>query len=86
MGGGKSVGSWGSGCSTGLGTAGLGTTGLGTTGLGTTGFLVVVGRLVGFLGRDLWVNTAPIRRNRANAEKSPTPAFIVLQKSRGSNL
>lgn len=66
MGGGKSVGSTGSGCAGGAGTR------------GTEGFLVVAGRLVGFFGRFLWVNTAPIRRNRANAEKSPAPAFMVL--------
>lgn len=67
IGGGKSVGSWGSGCA-------------GTAGLGTEGFLMVAGRLVGFLGflTVLWVNTAPIRRNRANAERSPAPAFMVL--------
>lgn len=65
MGGGKSVGSTGSGCA-------------GAAGLGTEGFLVVAGRLVGFFGRTLWVNTAPIRRNSANAETSPAPAFIVL--------
>lgn len=68
MGGGKSVGSLGSG-------------GLCAVGLGTEGFLEVGGRLVGLLGRGLWVTTASIRRNRANAERSPVPAFMVLQLS-----
>lgn len=67
MTGGKSVGSWGSGCA-------------GAPGLSSEGFLVVAGRFVGFFGRGLWVDTSPTRRNRTNAETSPAPAFMVLQR------
>ena len=72
MTGGNSVGSWGSGW-------------VGAPGLSTEGFLVVAGRFVGFFGRGLWVDTSPIRRNRTNAEMSPTPAFMVLREPKNKH-
>lgn len=47
---------------------------------------MVAGRLVGFFGRSLCVNTAPIRRNRAKAKKSPTLAFMVLEQKMGQRM
>lgn len=73
MTGGKSVGSAGSGCS-------------GAAGWMKEGLLVVAGRLVGFFGRGFWVDTTSNRRNRANAETTPTPAFMVLKWTHNRNV